>query len=217
MNSAVIFEDYEKKIGSKLILNRISISIEEGNITWIVGPNGCGKTMLLRAISGLIQPDKGAVTVFGRRLSALHRFPESIGIVLEHPSLWDNFTGMETLRALASIRRIADEHDCEKALERVGLDPKDRRIVRKYSLGMKQKLCIAQAIMEKPKLLLLDEPLNALDKETVKLIVALLRSEKERGTTIVIASHIENRLDELCDATVVLSEGSIESIRYKNH
>jgi ABC-2 type transport system ATP-binding protein len=212
MNSAVIFDNYEKKLGGKIILNGISLSIEEGSITWIIGPNGCGKTMLLRAISGLIQPDKGSVTVFGKRLSALHRFPDSVGIVLEHPALWDNLTGMETLKALAAIRKIADVHDCEKALERVGLDPKDRRTVRKYSLGMKQKLCIAQAIMERPRLLLLDEPLNALDKEAVKAMSALLREEKERGATIVISSHIENRLDGLCDATVAINEGRVESM-----
>ncbi len=209
MSEAIIIENYSKKLGGREVLKEISLTVEEGSITWILGPNGCGKTMLLRAIAGLIRPDQGGVTVFGKKLSTKYRFPDSVGIVLEHPSLWENLTGLETLKALAAIRKLISEEDCRDAMKRVGLDPEDRRTVRKYSLGMKQRLCIAQAIMEKPKLLLLDEPLNALDKEAVEGMSSVLREEQERGATIVIASHIESRLEELCDRTVILSEGRI--------
>ena len=213
--TAIEFNHYEKKLAGRKVLQDICLSVEEGSITWIVGPNGCGKTMLLRAAAGLIRPDNGSVRVFGQQLSMQHRFPESVGIVLEHPSLWDDLTGLETLKSLAAIRKQATESDCVQALKRVGLDPEDRRTVRKYSLGMKQRLCIAQAIMEKPKLLLLDEPLNALDKEAVEQMSVLLREEQERNATIVIASHIESRLETMCDATVFLAEGKITEIQKK--
>lgn len=209
MSAAILFEQYEKKLGRKEILKKINFSVEEGSITWLVGPNGCGKTMLLRAMSGLILPDSGSVSVFGKKLSAKYRFPDSVGVVLEHPTLWENLTGLETLQALAAIRKQIGEKECREALCRVGLDPDDSRKVRQYSLGMKQRLCIAQAIMERPRLLLLDEPLNALDKEAVEEMTKLIREEQERGATIVIASHIESLLESICDKTVYISEGSI--------
>lgn len=190
------------------MLENIDYTFYPGKIYGIHGRNGSGKTMLLRMIAGLIKPTQGEV-LLGEKI--LHRdmdFPPSIGVVIENPDFWKNYTGMKVLTTLASIKKKITEKQIEEALLTVGLDPKDRRPVRKYSLGMKQRLGIAQAIMEKPEILLLDEPTNALDKEGIRLVEDLLKKEAQRGTIVIIASH--NSCDlECCDILIEIENGKI--------
>lgn len=211
MKQSIIVTDFTKKIGEKTVLDHISMEIEAGSSIWIKGINGCGKTMLLRALSGLILPDSGSVSVFGTTLSPKKRFPDDTGIIIENTRFWGNLTGFQTLKVLAGMKDIVGDAELADSLKRVGLDPADKRSVRKYSLGMKQRLAIAQAIMEHPKLLLLDEPLNALDESGCEMVRSIIREEQERGTTIVIASHISEHLEGLFDREIFMKEGRVVS------
>ncbi|WP_301292778.1 ATP-binding cassette domain-containing protein, partial [Paenibacillus tyrfis] len=199
----------EKKIKGNIILDNISLSLEKGQIYGFWGRNGSGKTMLFRAISGLIKVDHGQIIVFGKTLHKEISFPESVGVIIESPSFWNDYTGYNNLKVLASIKKLISDEEIKDALTRVGLDPKDSRSVRKYSLGMKQRLGIAQAIMEKPDLIILDEPTNALDDDGIEQIRTILLEEKKRGATILIASHNKDDLRILADYSYRMSEGKL--------
>ena len=165
-----------------------------------MGHNGSGKTMLLRAISGLINIDHGYIKIDEKVLHKDIDFPESLGIIIENPSFFSYYTGFENLKFLSNIKKKATDEDIKRSLEKVGLDVNDKRTVSKYSLGMKQKLAIAQAIMEEPKMLFLDEPINALDDESIKKFKKIINDEKKKGACILIATHnkalLEDDIDE---------------------
>lgn len=202
-------QNVNKKIKTNQVLNNISYTFEEGKVYGLYGRNGSGKTMLLRAVSGLIRLDSGSIYVDGKKLHEEISFPENTGIVIENMELLPRFSARQNLKILAKIRNTADDRSITEALKRVGLDPDSTLKVKKFSLGMKQRLNIAQAIFEKQKLILLDEPTNALDEKGVGLIYDIIREEREKGAIIVIATHHKEDLEELCDVVLKIDEGKI--------
>lgn len=198
-----------KVIKKNTVLDDVSYSFENGKVYGLYGENGSGKTMLLRAMGGLIVPTRGEVISDGKVLHRDISFPENAGIVIEHMELLPRFTARENLRLLAKIRKTASEEEIDEALIRVGLDPALKKNVKKYSLGMKQRLNIAQAVFEKQNPILLDEPTNALDEEGVNLIYRIVEEEKRRGAVIVIATHHKEDLEKVCDQVIRISRGRI--------
>lgn len=198
-----------KTIGNIKILDNINFNLEKGKIYGFFGRNGSGKTMLFRAICGLIKPTLGEIKINGKTLHRDISFPESVGVIIESPGFWNHYTGFENLKMLASIKQLITDAEIKQALVKVGLDPEDKRTFKKYSLGMKQRLAIAQAIMEQPDLLVLDEPTNALDEEGVELTRKILLEEKNRGATILIASHNKADIEILSDLKFRISDGML--------
>lgn len=205
--------DVTKSIKGKTVLSHIDLTLESGTIYGFVGPNASGKTMLFRALSGLMSVTSGIVALDGRVLKKDFSVLPSLGILLENVSLYPNLTGYENLKYLAEFRRIAGRNDIETALQRVGLAPEDKRKYGKYSLGMKQRLAIAQAVMERPDVLMLDEPTNALDQDSATLVRTLIQEEKERGALILLASHNREDIQLLCDHIFVMDNGRIADRR----
>lgn len=204
----IIISVISKTIKGTEILKNIDLKLRGGKIYGLYGSNGSGKTMLLRAVAGLIRIDSGSIIINGKQLHKETDFPESIGVVIENPQFWDGYTGFENLKMLASIKKQINDEAIRATLEKVGLDPGDKKTVKKYSLGMKQKLGIAQAIMESPDIILLDEPTNALDKKSTENIRGIIAEEAARGAIVVIASHVEADLD-ICDIRYEMSDGEI--------
>ena len=200
----VEIKNYCKSIKSRPILNNVSYNFEYGKIYGIYGHNGSGKTMLLRAIAGLLVPDSGSVVIDGKVLHKDMSFPPSIGIVIENMNLLPQYNAFDNLKILGKIKKTATDEDIKTALERVGL-----KSDLKFSLGMKQRLNIAQAVFEKQKIILLDEPTNALDNDGVQLIYKLLKEEKERGALVVITTHHKEDLEEVCDVVLKMTEGEL--------
>lgn len=202
----VIIKNLYKKIDGHIILDNINLNLEQGLIYGITGENGSGKSMLLKSICGLMFLNSGSVQVFGKLLNNKN-FPEHVGAVLDGPGLLPQYTLFKNLKILSSINDVAKDKDIKEAISLVGLDYNDKRILKKYSLGMRQKANIAQAIMEKPKLLLLDEPMNGLDEDSVRNIRNLLLNLKEDNVTIVITSHNSEDIDLLCDKVYKIKNG----------
>lgn len=205
----IIAENIVKTIKKRTILDNISLELESGNIYGFVGRNGCGKTMLFRALSGLMRIDSGRITIDGKVLHKDINVPPSIGLIIENAGLYNEFSGFKNLKLLADINKIISDTEITKAISDVGLDPNDKRPVRKYSLGMKQRLIIAQAIMESPDIIMLDEPTNALDERGVKLIRDIILREKERGALVLIASHNKEDIEILADRVYYMDGGKI--------
>lgn len=203
----VEIKNYCKSIKSRPILNNVSYNFEYGKIYGLYGHNGSGKTMLLRAIAGLLVPDSGSVVIDGKVLHKDMSFPPSIGIVIENMNLLPQYNAFDNLKILGKIKKTATDEDIKTALERVGL--KSDLKVKKFSLGMKQRLNIAQAVFEKQKIILLDEPTNALDNDGVQLIYKLLKEVKERGALVVITTHHKEDLEEICDVVLKMTEGEL--------
>jgi ABC-2 type transport system ATP-binding protein len=195
----LIADQIYKTIRGKVILSDISLCLYGGNIYGFMGRNGSGKTMLFRALSGLMSVDSGAVIWNGKVLRRDFSVLPSLGIVLENAGLYPNLTGMQNLNYLASLTHRISAEGIRQAISRVGLDPDDRRPYGKYSLGMKQHLAIAQAVMEQPDVIMLDEPTNGLDEDGVGEIRKLILEEKERGALILLASHNSEDLHMLAD------------------
>lgn len=181
------------------VIDGITARFTSGHVYGLQGYNGCGKTMLMRLIAGLLHPTTGAVLIDGQELGKDMDFPNSIGLIIENPMFLDEHTGLDNLRLIAKLKnRVSEEEICQ-ALARAGLDPADKRRFRKYSLGMKQRLGIACAVMEKPDLILLDEPTNALDVGGMEMIKSVIHQERERGALIITASHDLAFLQEVAD------------------
>ena len=198
-------EHVSKKIKDALVLDDVCMTLESGNIYGFKGVNGSGKTMLMRAVSGLMYPTSGTISIDGKVLGKNMAFPERIGMLIENPAFIDSYTGYDNLKMLASINK--GEVDISRALETVGLNQQDKRKYRKYSLGMKQRLGIACAIMEEPKLLLLDEPFNALDKEGQEKLSEIIRDMRDKGSLILLSSHDKDELENLSDVIYLVDSG----------
>ncbi len=202
-------QNVTKRIKENTVLDNVSYTFKSGFVYGLYGQNGSGKTMLLRAISGLINLDSGSIFIDGEKLHDKIEFPPETGIVIENMELLPECSAKKNLKMLAKIKNIAYEKDIIFSLERVGLDPDSEKKVKKFSLGMKQRLNIAQAIFENQKIILLDEPTNALDEEAVQLIYKIIREEKSRGATIIVATHHKEDLKEVCDVILKIAEGKI--------
>jgi len=213
MDSAIIIEDLHKSFGKEEILHGISRKFETGKIHGIIGNNGSGKTVMMKCICGFLRPDQGHVWVGGKEIGKDIDFPDDLGIIIETPGFLPRATGISNLKLLASLRGIADEERIRQTVIRVGLDPGLRKPVSKYSLGMRQRLGIAQAIMEDPFLLILDEPFNGLDKYGVAQIRSLIKELREEGKTIILASHNQTDIDELCDTVCEMDAGIMTMVR----
>ncbi|WP_077324728.1 ATP-binding cassette domain-containing protein [Virgibacillus siamensis] len=198
-----------KEIKNESILKEINLTLSKGRIYGFRGKNGSGKTMLFRALSGLILPSKGSVKVDGQVLGKEISFPSSVGVLIENPGFINGYTGFKNLKLLADLTgRISDER-IKESIRLVGLDPEDKRKYRKYSLGMKQRLGIAQAIMEEPDLIILDEPTNALDSDGVGEFKELLLNLKSKNKCILLASHDKDELNFLSDIIYLMENGKI--------
>lgn len=206
----LIAQDINKRIGNKTILSHISLNLKSGNVYGFTGRNGSGKTMLFRALSGLINVDSGEIRLDGKVLSKDFSVLPNLGIVLENAGLYPELTGYQNLRALAELKNKVGKKEIEKAIQRVGLDPHDKRTFRKYSLGMKQRIVIAQAIMEYPDIIMLDEPTNALDEYGVNEIRKIIQEEKERGALILLASHNREDIRLLADEVFNMENGCLK-------
>lgn len=204
-------EHVTKTIKKTTVLEDIVLTLKSGVIYGLKGENGSGKTMLMRVISGLIMPTKGKVFIDEKELHKDIDFPESIGMLLENPSFLKEYTGMKNLKMLADLQNTISDEDIEEALERVGLEPHDSRKYKKYSLGMKQRLGIAAAIMGNPELIILDEPFNAIDEAGVAKIKREIIREKEMGKLIIIACHDTSSFEELADEVYALSNGKLKN------
>jgi ABC-type multidrug transport system, ATPase component len=198
-----------KIVKKNKVLDNINLKIESNKIYGFLGSNGSGKTMLFRAICGLIRPTTGEVKINNKILHKDIEIPEDLGVIIETVGFWDNLTGFENLKLLSKIKNKINDTEIKSALTRVGLNSEDIRTYKKYSLGMKQRLAVAQAIMEKPKLLVLDEPTNALDEDGVELIRNIILQEKERGATVLIASHNKDDINLLSDKKFRVKDGRL--------
>jgi len=199
----------EKRIGNAVVLTGVNADFTYGKIIGLRGINGSGKTMLLRIIAGLIRPTAGSVSIDGLCLGKDIEFPPSIGLLIENPAFLNTYTGFENLRILASIKKVVKEDEIQSLLDTVGLGKSIDKRYKKYSLGMKQRLGIAAAIMEKPKIVLLDEPTNALDANGIKLLHDIIIKEKERGAAVIVACHDAGFLNTIADEIYCMELGKI--------
>lgn len=195
------------------ILKSISVHFKSGMIHGLIGRNGSGKTMLMKCICGFVKPTSGIITVNGMNIGKDCDFPERTGIIIETPGFIPYYSGFKNLKILADLRKKITADDIKAAMRQTGLDPDLKRHVRKYSLGMRQRLGLAQAIMENPDILILDEPMNGLDKDGVKDIRRYLLDLKSQGKTILIASHSAEDIDMLCDTVCEMDKGTLTVMR----
>lgn len=195
------------------ILKHITVSFERGKIHGLVGRNGSGKTMLMKCICGFVKPTAGSITVAGKLVGKDMDFPQNMGVIIETPGFIPYYSGYKNLKLLADLNHKIGKEEVREALIQVGLNPDSKLSVKKYSLGMRQRLGIAQAMMEKPELLILDEPFNGLDKEGVQEMRRLLLDLKEQGKTILLASHSTEDISILCDTVHELEHGEISVLK----
>lgn len=212
MEEKIRIENVTKKFGSYAALDGISLSFEKGKIHGMIGRNGSGKTVLFKCICGFLRVDDGAVFVDEKQIGKEIEAPESIGAIIETPGFLPGYSARQNLQFLAGIRRKIGKKEIDEAIRKVGLDPEAKKHVGKYSLGMRQRLGIAQAIMEDQKYLILDEPMNGLDKQGVEDVRKLLLQLKEQGKLILIASHNKADIDILCDEVYEMESGTMKRI-----
>ena len=206
-------KNLSKDFGQERVLKSVTRDFEKGRIHGIVGNNGSGKTVLMKCICGFLIPTEGEVIVNGKRVGKDVDFPPGLGLIIETPGFLPNMTGVKNLEILASLNKKIGLREIAASMRAVGLDPSMNKPVGKYSLGMRQRLGIAQAIMEDPALLILDEPLNGLDKHGVREMRQLIKGLKEQGKTILLASHNQGDIDELCDTVCEMDAGVMTMIR----
>ena len=201
-----------KKIKGNVVLDNISVEMESGKIYGFQGINGSGKTMLMRVISGLIRATSGCVLINEQELGKDITFPENMGLLIENPAFLDGYSGFENLKILASIKKKTSNDEIKDIITKVGLDPNDKKKYRKYSLGMKQRLGIAAALIEEPDLIILDEPTNALDSNGIETVKKLISEQKEKGALIILSCHDFSILETLSDEIISLECGKIKGI-----
>lgn len=210
-DTIVRFEEMSKSFKGIPLFRDASFDIEAGQSYGLTGPNGSGKSVLLQMMCGLIRPDTGRATIAPRYLSKGRTFPDWFGISINGPAFLAGLSAIENLRSLAAIRGRADDDELKETLSEVGLDPNSSQRVRSFSLGMKQKLSLAQAFIESPKVLLLDEPFNALDEASVMRVGALLRMRQAEGVTLVLTSHHPQEISDYCDTRLSIQHQSVMS------
>lgn len=213
MTNAIELTDLGKTFGQDVVLKGVNRNFEAGKIHGIVGNNGSGKTVMFKLICGFLQPTTGKVVVQGKQIGRDVDFPQDLGLIIETPGFLPQLSGIRNLEILASLKKKIGLREAANAIRRVGLDPMSTKPVGKYSLGMRQRLGIAQAIMEEPSLLILDEPMNGLDKNGVAEMRALFRSLATDGRTILLASHNIADIDTLCDTVCEMDAGVMTMIR----
>ena len=206
-------QDVSLTIKKTEILKKINIGFENGKIHGLIGRNGSGKTMLMKCICGFVKPTNGTVYVDGKQIGKDCDFPQDIGIIIETPGFIPYYSGYKNLKLLAGLNKKIDGNKIIETMKQVGLDPALKRHVRKYSLGMRQRLGLAQAIMENPDLLILDEPMNGLDKDGVADMRKYLLNLKEHGKTILIASHSAEDIEMLCDTVCEMDKGLLTKLK----
>lgn len=212
MSTIIEITNLCKSFKETKVLNDITIKIKKGNIIGIIGRNGSGKTVLFKCICGLVSPTKGTVKINNKILGKDMDIPDNIGVIIETPGFLPNYNGFKNLKFLAMIKnQISNEH-IKDTIKLVGLNPDSKKHVGKYSLGMRQRLGIAQAIMENPDILILDEPMNGLDNDGVKDMRKLFLSLKEQGKTILLASHNKEDIEALCDEVYMMDKGILTQI-----
>ena len=207
----IIAKNISRYIGNKKILDNVSLELESGNIYGFVGRNGSGKTMLFRALSGLMNISEGEILLDDKILHKDMRVLPNLGILIENAGLYPELTGLENLKLLTKLNAQIGINEITDAIRRVGLDPYDKRTIRKYSLGMKQRITLAQALMERPSIIMLDEPTNALDEDGIADIRKIILEEKERGALILIASHNKEDIELLADKVYIIKDGKVEA------
>ncbi len=211
--SVIEMKSVVKRWGNNTVLKSVDLAVNSSEIVGIIGHNGSGKTVLMKCICGFITPDSGEITVSGKRVGKDVDIPKNIGLIIESPGFLPNFSGFSNLWQLAKIRGKISKDDVRRVIEKVGLNPDEKKHVGKYSLGMKQRLGIAQAIMENPDILILDEPMNGLDKNGVEDMRKLLLQLKDNGKAIIIASHNSVDIDVLCDRVFEITKGTLTQVR----
>lgn len=210
--TAIVVRNLKKELKGHKILNNIAFDVEKNDFFGIVGRNASGKSMLYKALAGLITVNEGEIIIENIDIVKKRILPDDLGFLIEAPGFLPQFSGFKNLKFLASIRDKITEEEIKKAMQTVGLDPDDKRPYRKYSLGMKQKLGIAQAIMENPKILLLDEPMNNLDYESIISMRELFKKLNNNGTTILITSHNKEDIEILCNKKAELENGYLKQV-----
>jgi len=208
----LIVSNLSKTIKKALVLDNINLHMKGGSIYGFVGKNGSGKTMLFRTISGLVKPTTGEIIVNGKKLYKEISFVPNLGLIIENVGLYPEFTGIRNLEMLAKINNKIDSFRIKESIKRVGLDPEDNRTVKKYSLGMRQRIVLAQALMEYPDFILMDEPTNGIDDSGVELIRTILQQEAERGAMVAIATHSKEDVEILCDVKFKMTNGNLEEL-----
>lgn len=202
--------NYEKTISSNKVLSNVNISFSSGNIYGFQGKNGSGKTMLMRAISGLILPTSGYVEIDGKRIGKDIDFPQNIGVLIENPGFIGSYSGFKNLKLLSSLKDKIDDEQIFKLMRQFALDPNDEKKFKKYSLGMKQKIGIIAAVMENPEIIILDEPFNALDEKSCESVIDMLFKLKSENKIIIIACHDKEELFRIADIVYVIENGEVK-------
>ena len=209
----ISIENLNKQFKNQLVLNNINVKFSNGHIYGIIGRNGSGKTVLLKCICGFLKPTTGVISVNHKIVGKDIDFPENLGFIIETPGFLLNYSGYKNLKYLASIRKKIDSNEIKESMSLVGLDSADKKHVGKYSMGMRQRLGIAQAIMEKPDILVLDEPMNALDKNGVEEMRRLFLKMKSEGKLILLTSHNREDIEILCDEVYEMEEGILNKLK----
>ena len=209
----ISIENLNKQFKNQLVLNNINVKFSNGHIYGIIGRNGSGKTVLLKCICGFLKPTTGVISVNHKIVGKDIDFPENLGFIIETPGFLLNYSGYKNLKYLASIREKIDSNEIKESMSLVGLDSADKKHVGKYSMGMRQRLGIAQAIMENPDILVLDEPMNALDKNGVEEMRRLFLKMKSEGKLILLTSHNREDIEILCDEVYEMEEGILNKLK----
>lgn len=212
-NTVIDVKNVTKKYREYTVVNNVSLTVEKGNIVGLIGRNGSGKTVLMKMICGLVAPTFGEISVNNSIVGKDVDIPDNIGVIIETPGFLPNFSAYSNLMQLAKINRKIGKTEVYNAIKKVGLNPDDKKHVGKFSLGMRQRLGLAQAIMEDPELLILDEPMNGLDKESVSEIREYLMELRKSGKTILLTSHSAEDINVLCDEVFEMNKGNISKVK----
>lgn len=213
MENVITVKNATKQFKEAVVLNNISVSFEKGKVHGLIGRNGSGKTMLMKCICGLVPLTSGEISVNGKVIGKDIDIPKNVGVIIETPGFLPGYSAYSNLKFLAAVNAKIGKEEIRNAIKSVGLNPDDKKKVGKYSLGMRQRLGLAQAIMEDPDLLILDEPMNGLDKDGVKDMRQYLLDLKAQGKTILIASHSAEDIDVLCDTVYEMDKGRLAQVR----
>ncbi|MGI6707368.1 MAG: ATP-binding cassette domain-containing protein [Clostridia bacterium] len=209
MEPIIVVDHVTKRYKEGTVLKDVTVSFEKGKIHGIIGKNGSGKSMLFKTICGFVRPDEGKVTVNGQVVGKDVDFPDDLGVIIEAPGFLPYYSGFKNLKLLADLRGRIGNRDIEQAMTLVGLDYRSKKSVRKYSMGMKQRLGIAQAVMENPSILILDEPMNGLDRQGIADVREILKKLRSQGKTILITSHNHEDIEQLCDTVCEMEAGEL--------